>query len=46
MINKNSEKTTIALDLTTKAALAALGSKNSSYEEIIQDLLKAWRKNN
>lgn len=38
-------KTTIQIDRATKEALAALGSKNSSYEEIIQELLKEWRKN-
>jgi len=40
MAKKIIDKTTIALDRTTKEALSTLGSKNSSYEEIIQNLLK------
>jgi len=45
MTKKIFDKTSVAIDRTTKESLALLGSKNSSYEEIIQELLKEWRKN-
>ena len=37
-------KTTIQIDRATKEALAALGTKGTSFEQIIRFLLKEWRK--
>ena len=36
------DKTTIAINRSTKKSLAELGSKGKSYEEIIKFLLKEW----
>jgi len=34
--------TTIALTKSTRDAVAAIGSKDQSFEEILQELIKKW----
>ena len=40
------EKTTIVLKRETRNSLAAIGSKDQSFDEIIRELLKAWKGTN
>jgi len=36
--------TTIAISKTTRNAIASIGSKDQSFEEILQKLLSKWNK--
>jgi len=38
--------TTISVKPETKDQLAELGTKNTSFEDILQILLQSWRNNN
>jgi len=40
MMSTMSDNTTIQIKKTTKQTLDTLGSKNTTYDDIIQDLLK------
>ncbi len=40
------KSTTIAITKSTRNAVAAIGSKDQSFEEIIQLLLEKWNENN
>lgn len=42
MINK----TSIAIQKETRNLLAAVGSKDSTFDAIIQKLIKSWNENN
>lgn len=38
-------KTTIAIRKTIRDQLALIGAKDSTFDDIIQDLIKSWRDN-
>jgi len=39
-------KTSIAIQKETRKLLAAVGSKDSTFDEIIQELIKFWKEKN
>jgi len=40
------ETTTISIRKQTREMLASLGTKDSTFDEIIQKLIESWRNNN
>jgi len=45
--SENSEKwTTISIKQKTRDEIASYGTKDTSFEDILQNLLESWRKNN
>ena len=39
-------KTCISVSKSLRDQLASLGNKDSTFDDIIQELIKEWRKNN
>jgi len=44
--NTDTDHTTIILNEDTKDDLKKLGQKGQTYDDLIQELIKEWRKNN
>ena len=44
--NTDTDHTTIILNKDTKDDLKKLGQKGQTYDDLIQELIKEWRKNN